>query len=118
MPSGARFRAWLSLILGLVALAVSTTGHCGDRILLSILDPLYPDVLGVYGIYVALGMLLYAVPFLCGASLFLGIPARSFWAARIGVAFCGRFRSLISAAPDQDLVECRTEWRRLVTGLR
>jgi hypothetical protein len=87
MPSGARFRAWLSLILGLVALAVSTTGHCGDKILLSILDPLYPDVLGVYGIYVALGMLLYAVPFLCGASLFLGIPARSFWAARIGVAF-------------------------------
>jgi len=83
MPSGARFRAWLSFILGLVALALSTAGHFGDRILLS-MDPLYPDVLGVY---VALGMLIYAVPFLCGASLFLGIPARSFWAARIGVSF-------------------------------
>jgi hypothetical protein len=87
MPSDTKFRAWLSFILGLVALAVSTAGHFGDRILLSILDPVYTDVLGVYGVYAALGMLLYAVPFLCGASLFLGIPTRSLWTARIGVAF-------------------------------
>jgi hypothetical protein len=87
MPSGAIFRAWLSFILGLVALVVSTAGHFGDGILLSILDPLSSDVLGVYGVYAALGVLLYAVPFLCGASLFLGIPTSSLWAARIGVAF-------------------------------
>lgn len=86
MPSGARFRAWLSFILGLIALAVSTAGHFGDTMLLN-LDPLNPDFLGGYVGYVALGLLFYAVPFLCGASLVLGIPARSFWAARIGVSF-------------------------------